>query len=318
MDRANEGLNALEVEGLVKCYDDRRVVDGVDLSIRAGEIFCLLGPNGAGKTTTVEILEGYRTRDAGRVSVLGLDPEGRPIGLRSRVGIVLQTTGSFERLTVAETVAQFAGLYPDPLPVGEALALVDLSERSEVRSGDLSGGQRRRLDVACGLVGRPELLFLDEPTTGLDPEARRRMWGVLEGLRTQGVTVLLTTHYMEEAAHLADRVSVLVGGRVVAGGPPETLAPPEPILPMVEFRLDTPDWPVGELTAVVGDVVVPDAEGWVRIPTAEPTGLIVRLADWARSAGRTELVDLAVRRPSLEDVYLALVDHHARWMEVSR
>ncbi len=318
MEKRHQGEYALEVEGLVKSYDGRRVVDGVDLSVRVGEIFCLLGPNGAGKTTSVEILEGYRVRDGGRVSVLGLDPGGRPIELRTRVGIVLQTTGSFERLTVAETVEQFAGFYPDPLPVAEALALVDLTERAEVLSGDLSGGQRRRLDVACGLVGRPELLFLDEPTTGLDPEARRRMWGVLEGLRSQGVTVLLTTHYMDEAAHLADRVSVLVQGRVVAEGTPETLAPPEPILSVIEFRLDSPDWPAGELAGLVGGEVAPDPEGWIRIPTAEPTALILRLAEWARSAGRAELPDLAVQRPSLEDVYLALVEHHGRLAEVSQ
>ncbi|HEC07980.1 MAG TPA: ABC transporter ATP-binding protein [Acidimicrobiales bacterium] len=316
MTKSNSRANALEVEGLIKSYGDRRVVDEVDLEIRAGEIFCLLGPNGAGKTTTVEILEGYRERDGGRVSVLGLDPGGRPLQLRTRVGIVLQTTGSFERLTVAETVAQFAGFYPNPLPTEEALSLVDLVESSDKLSGDLSGGQRRRLDVACGLVGRPELLFLDEPTTGLDPEARRRMWSVLEGLRTQGVTVLLTTHYMDEAAHLADRVSVLVQGRVVARGTPETLAPPEPILSVVELQLDSPDLSVAELSRLVGEEVVPDAEGWVRIPSEEPTGLILRLAEWVRSSGRSEVPGLAVQRPSLEDVYLALVEHHGRRIEV--
>ena len=308
---------AVETIGLTKTYGGRRVVDGVDLVVRAGEIFCLLGPNGAGKTTTVEMLEGYRSRDGGDVAVLGQDPDGRPIGLRTRVGIVLQTTGSFERLTVAETVGQFAALFPDPLAVAEVLALVDLAERADVRSADLSGGQRRRLDVACGLVGRPQLLFLDEPTTGLDPEARRRMWTVLEGLRSQGVTVLLTTHYMDEAAHLADRVAVLVDGKIVAEGAPETLAPPEPIHTEIEFRIEPTGWPIDELESLIGARAKPDAQGWVRLRADHPTALVVELAEWAKRHGHRELPDLAVRRPSLEDVYLALVEFHGASRQVA-
>jgi len=203
------GPSAVHVRGLVKTYSGVRAVNGIDLDIRRGEIFALLGPNGAGKTTTVEILEGYRTRDSGEVSVLGYDPGRQRAPRKRKIGIVLQSTGVEPYLTVAETVKMYAGFYPDPRPVDEVIGLVGLEEKRNSRVNKLSGGQQRRLDVAIGLAGNPELLFLDEPTTGFDPSARREAWEVIKNLATLGKTVLLTTHYMDEAQYLADRVAVI-------------------------------------------------------------------------------------------------------------
>ena len=200
------GPSAVHVRGLVKTYSGVRAVNGIDLDIRRGEIFALLGPNGAGKTTTVEILEGYRTRDSGEVSVLGYDPGRQRAPLKRKIGIVLQSTGVEPYLTVEETVRMYAGFYPDPRPVDEVIGLVGLEEKRNSRVNKLSGGQQRRLDVAIALAGNPELLFLDEPTTGFDPSARREAWEVIKDLAALGKTVLLTTHYMDEAQYLADRV----------------------------------------------------------------------------------------------------------------
>src|SRR5262245_51765961 len=211
------------VRGLVKAYSGVRAVNGVDLDIRRGEIFALLGPNGAGKTTTVEILEGYRARDGGEVTVLGYDPGRQRAPLKRRIGIVLQSTGVEPYLTVTETIRMYAGFDPDPRPVDEVIGLVGLEEKRSSRVNKLSGGQQRRLDVAIALAGNPELLFLDEPTTGFDPSARREAWEVIKNLATLGKTVLLTTHYMDEAQYLADRVAVISAGRIVAEGDPATL-----------------------------------------------------------------------------------------------
>ena len=215
---------AVEVRGLEKSYGDLQAVCGIDLEIRRGEVFALLGPNGAGKTTTVEILEGYRRRDSGHVAVLGIDPGRQRAQLKPRIGIVLQSTGVDRYLTVAETVAMYAGFYPSPRPVDEVIAVVGLEEKRDARVLKLSGGQQRRLDVAIALAGDPDLLFLDEPTTGFDPSARREAWEVVKNLAGLGKTVLLTTHYMDEAQYLADRVAVIAAGRIVATGPPSTLA----------------------------------------------------------------------------------------------
>ncbi|HET6795260.1 MAG TPA: ABC transporter ATP-binding protein, partial [Acidimicrobiales bacterium] len=214
---------AIRVAGLRMGYGRREVLHGIDLEVRRGEIFAFLGPNGAGKTTTVEILEGYRRRTGGDVEVLGSDPERGGAGWRERVGVVLQTCTPEPELTVAETVALYAGFYSDPRPVAEVIELVGLSEEATTRVEGLSGGQQRRLDVGLALVGRPELVFLDEPTTGFDPAARRAAWKVIADLRATGVTVFLTTHYLEEAEFLADRIAVIAGGRIVASGTPSTL-----------------------------------------------------------------------------------------------
>jgi ABC-2 type transport system ATP-binding protein len=273
---------AVSVQGLRKSYGDVAAVSGIDLGIARGEVFALLGPNGAGKTTTVEILEGYRDRDGGEVSVLGTDPRrgGRP--WRARIGIVLQLASDPPELTVGEMVAHFAGFYPSPRRPAEVIDLVGLTDKARSRIHSLSGGQQRRLDVALGLVGDPELLFLDEPTTGFDPAARRAFWEVIRALAGGGVTVLLTTHYLDEAAALADRVAVIKDGVIVAAGDPADLG-----------------------GRAVADAVVSwqDTDGTRSERTAEPTRLVAGLA--ARYGG--EVPGLTVTRPSLEDVYLELI-----------
>jgi len=273
---------AVSVQGLRKSYGDVAAVSGIDLGIARGEVFALLGPNGAGKTTTVEILEGYRDRDGGEVSVLGTDPRrgGRP--WRARIGIVLQLASDAPELTVGEMVTHFAGFYPSPRRPAEVIDLVGLTDKARSRIHSLSGGQQRRLDVALGLVGDPELLFLDEPTTGFDPAARRAFWEVIRALAGSGVTVLLTTHYLDEAAALADRVAVIKDGVIVAAGDPADLG-----------------------GRAVADAVVSwqDTDGTRSERTAEPTRLVAGLA--ARYGG--EVPGLTVTRPSLEDVYLELI-----------
>ena len=216
---------AIEVHGLRKAYGGHEAVRGIDFTVHRGEVFGLLGPNGAGKTTTVEILEGYRARSAGEVRVLGLDPGARSSELRERVGIVLQSCGIYRHLSVREAVEHWAGLYPAPRDVGETLEVAGLSEVAGRRTRTLSGGQQRRLDFALALIGDPELMFLDEPTTGFDPEARRNAWGTVRSLRELGKTVLLTTHYLDEAQALADRVAIIKDGQILAEGPPSQLGP---------------------------------------------------------------------------------------------
>ncbi|NEK57877.1 ABC transporter ATP-binding protein [Geodermatophilus sabuli] len=274
---------AVRVRGLVKRYGGRAVVDGIDLEVRRGEVFALLGPNGAGKTTTVEILEGVRRRDAGEVTVLGEDPATGGRRWRDRIGVVGQTTGAGNALTVRETLDHYTHYHAAPVPTGELLADVGLTEAASRRVDKLSGGQRRRLEVALGVQGRPELLFLDEPTTGMDPVARRQFWTLVEGLRTRGTTVLLTTHYLDEAAHLADRVGVITAGRLVEVGPPADLG--GDLRREVTVRWTEGDAPREVVTSAPGALLRD-------LLAADPFG---------------EVPDLSVTRPGLEDVYLRLV-----------
>jgi ABC-2 type transport system ATP-binding protein len=274
---------AVEVRGLVKRYGSLAAVDGIDLTVEAGEIFSILGPNGAGKSTTVEILEGYRNRDAGEVMVLGIDPAQNPASWRARIGVVLQASKMPDELTVRECVHQFAGFYGNSRDPEEVIAAVGLIDKATTRVKRLSGGQQRRLDVAVGVIGRPELLFLDEPTTGFDPEARRQFWTLIEGLRDEGTTVLLTTHYLDEAEALADRVAVLVKGKVVALATPAELG--------------------GRATAEATVTWEENGES-KELLTAEPTKVVGELS--SRFGG--EVPRLTVARPSLEDIYLTLMD----------
>ena len=274
---------AVAVSDLRKSYGDVEALRGVSFEIAAGEIFGLLGPNGAGKTTTVEILEGYRERDGGSVTVLGEDPAQAGGAWRERIGVVLQSSSLYETLTVTEHLMLFAGFYEQPRQVGEVVELVGLEEKRDSRVRTLSGGQRRRLDLGLALVGDPELVFLDEPTTGFDPEARRRAWDTIGGLRQLGKTILLTTHYLDEAERLSDRVAVVRDGEIVAIGPPTELTAELPATE-IRFRRD-------------GEEVV--------LQTEEPTRVLHELAAEALAAGR-ELEGLEVKRASLEDVYLAL------------
>ncbi|HWB36517.1 MAG TPA: ABC transporter ATP-binding protein [Rugosimonospora sp.] len=273
---------AIRVRGLRKAYGGQVAVDSLDLDIPRGECFALLGPNGAGKTTTVEILEGYRPRSAGEVSVLGLDPARPTRDWRARVGIVLQSTGEFEALTVREVVRHFATYYPLARDPDEVILAVGLGGKATARAGTLSGGQRRRLDVALGIVGRPELLFLDEPTTGFDPEARQEFWELIRSLSAEGTTILLTTHYLYEAEALADRLGVIVAGRLVEVATPATLGGRDNAPTIVSW-----DGPAGR-----------EVEH-----TDTPTALVTKLA--ARFNG--EIPGLAVAPPTLEDIYLTMI-----------
>jgi ABC-2 type transport system ATP-binding protein len=294
---------AINVTGLRKRYGELEAVRGIDFEVAEGECFALLGPNGAGKTTTVEILEGYRDRDAGEVEVLGLDPRRGGRDLRERIGIVLQSSGHFRELTVREVLELFGGYYPRPRATGEVIDLVGLGEKAGARVKTLSGGQQRRLDLALGLVGDPDLLFLDEPTTGFDPSARRRSWELIESLRELGKTILLTTHYMDEAQSLADRVAIIVGGRIVAAGTPDSLGGRDEGEAVISFRLPA-GTAVTDLPAGLPGQPVP-REDRVELRTTAPTGALNVLTSWALSRGE-ELDALTVTRPSLEDVYLQL------------
>jgi ABC-2 type transport system ATP-binding protein len=282
-------------------------VAGVDVSVSRGEVFAMLGPNGAGKTTTVEILEGYRTRDGGDVEVLGEDPARAGAEWRARIGIVPQGTGAFEVLTVAELVHHFSHFYENALDPDETIELVGLEDKRDSRCSTLSGGQQRRVDLALGIVGNPELVFLDEPTTGLDPQARRQVWALVKGMTGLGKTVLLTTHYLDEAEALADRVAVIAAGRIVAEGSPRDIGGRSDAIAVITFErrdglsgLALPELPVDA-------VEIDDETELVRIETEEPTVIIERLATWARAAGVHELPGLAVARPTLEDTYLQLI-----------
>jgi len=272
----------IDVRGLRKSYDGLEAVRGVDLQVREGEIVAVLGPNGAGKTTMLEILEGHRARDTGQVVVLGFDPERSPRAMRERIGIVPQETAVEPVLTVAETVELYAAAYPHPRPAEEVIALLDLEEQRDVRVSSLSGGQQRRLDLAIGIAGDPELIFLDEPTTGFDPSARRRSWELIRGLGSAGKTIVLTTHYMEEAQRIADRVVVIANGRVVADSTPATLSAEGPAL--IQYRLG------GELMTVESEAPQED---------------LLELLLWA-DRHDVQLRGLTVSQRSLEDVYLEL------------
>ncbi len=285
--------------GLRKRYGDSDAVAGIDLEIRRGEIFAFLGPNGAGKTTTVEILEGFRARTEGEVRVLGVDPAEAGSDWRNRVGTVLQESSAEPGLTVRECLELYAGYYKAPRGIDETIALVGLQGKAETLGEQLSGGQRRRLDVALALIGDPELVFLDEPTTGFDPSARRAAWHVIDGLRALGKTVFLTTHYMDEAENLADRIAIISGGRIVAEGTPQTLGGRERMTVRISFSL--PDGvDAGEIPLPVSA-----ANGRAAIESHAPLADVRTLSDWALARG-LDLPDLDVRRPSLEDVYLQL------------
>lgn len=278
-------MDAITIRGLRKTYGERAAVDGLDLDIRTGEVFAILGPNGAGKTTTVEILEGFRERDAGEVAVLGTDPQRAGLAWRDRIGIVLQSSGGLDLLTPREAVASTARAYSNPRDVDDVLASVGLEDKATARIVGLSGGQRRRLDVALGIVGRPELLFLDEPTTGFDPQARRDFWDLIRSLAGEGSTIVLTTHYLDEAEHLADRVGVIAAGRLLA--------------------LDTPA-ALGGRGAEQATVTWEEDGERRTLRTATPTADVAALA--TRFPG--EVPGLTVTRPSLEDTYLSLITPH--------
>ncbi len=294
--------NAVVVAGLRKSYGAVAAVRGLSFTVSGGEIFALLGPNGAGKTTTLEILEGFRTRDAGRVEVLGYDPGDRAAGraLRERIGLVLQDIAVEPYLTVRETVARNAGYYPAPRDVDEVIDLVGLAGQRRQKVRALSGGQKRRLDLALGLIGRPDLLFLDEPTTGFDPSARREAWQVVRNLRGSGTTILLTTHYMEEAQALADRVALISGGQIVAEGTPSTIGGRDTARARIRFAL-----PYSCAVADLPLAAAGSGDGLVTVETAEPTEALHQLTGWALRRGLV-LDRLTVDRPSLEDVYLRL------------
>ncbi|HVY77021.1 MAG TPA: ABC transporter ATP-binding protein [Solirubrobacterales bacterium] len=276
--------SVISIRGLRKSYGDFEAVRGIDLEVRAGEVFAFLGPNGAGKTTTVEILEGYRDRSGGEVEVLGEDPRRGGRGWRERIGIVLQSCRLDPYLTVRESLALYAGYYRAPRPVDEVIELVGLEGKADARARSLSGGQQRRLDVGMALVGDPELLFLDEPTTGFDPQARRQAWDVIAGLRDLGKTVFLTTHYMDEAQRLADRVTVIAGGEIVAAGTPDDLGDRDRLPTTISYRLDGEE---------------------VTLQTRTPVADLHELTGRAIEQGLV-LEGLEVTRPTLEDVYLSL------------
>ncbi|ACU34477.1 ABC transporter ATP-binding protein [Actinosynnema pretiosum subsp. pretiosum] len=272
---------AISARGLRKSYGDFEAVRGVDLEVAEGEVFALLGPNGAGKSTTVEILEGLRPRTGGEVSVLGADPATAPRSWRAGIGVVQQAATDLADITVAEAVHHHARYYPDPRDPDEVVALVGLADKARTRAGRLSGGQRRRLDVALGIIGRPRVLFLDEPTTGFDPEARRQFWGLVRDLAREGATILLTTHYLDEVEALADRLAVIAGGRLVAEGTPTTVGGRDRAKALVTW-------------------VDPDGVQRSRA-TTDPVALVVEL----NALG--PVADLTVTRPTLEDVYLELI-----------
>jgi ABC-2 type transport system ATP-binding protein len=294
----------IDVADLRMSYEGFEAVQGIDLRVRRGEVFAFLGPNGAGKTTTVEIMEGYRRRTDGSVTVLGEDPESGGAAWRSRIGVVLQESEPERDLTVSECLRLFAGYFPAPRPVEETLSLVGLAERADATASRLSGGQRRRLDVAMALIGDPELVFLDEPTTGFDPSARRDAWEMILGLRSTGVTVFLTTHYMEEAEYLADRVAVIAAGRIVAEGTPETLGGRAHAEAEIRFGLP-PDVRFDDLPVEVREATADRDGDRVLLRAASPLSVLGPLVSWAETR-RVDLADLEVRRPSLEDMYLAL------------
>ena len=290
---------AIEVRDLRMRYGGREVLRGVDFEVASGEVFCLLGPNGAGKTTTTEILEGFRHRTGGTVSVLGLDPAAQPARLRERIGIVLQECGFPRQARVAELISTWRAYYRTPRPLDELLEVVELTKDRNTLVRRLSGGQRRRLDFALALAGDPDLIFLDEPTTGYDPESRRRSWAVIENLRQLGKTIFLTTHYLDEAERLADRVAILLGGRIAVNGPVREVARRAGVPTRISFAAPT------------GGTALPsglDIEGGTAVcHTANAGAKLRELMAWAHQAGIGDLDDLSVAAPTLEDAYLRLV-----------
>ena len=299
-------MSAIVVEDLRKRYGDVDAVRGISFTVEPGRVFAFLGPNGAGKTTTVEICEGFRTQTSGRVQVLGHDPAKGERALKERIGIVLQTTGVDLFLTVAETVDQYRRGYPSPRPLDEIIEVVGLKEKRDTRVGKLSGGQQRRLDVAVALAGDPELLFLDEPTTGFDPAARRGAWEVVRDLRALGKTIFLTTHYMDEAQNLADEVAIINRGEIVAQGSPATLGGRDTAATRLRFRLPENAGELPQRLRAAAGI----GGGMVELATEDPTGALHDLTGWALQRG-IRLDDLEVSRPSLEDVYLEITGGEA-------
>ena len=293
----------VQVRGLRKSYGHVEAVRGIDVTVERGEVFALLGPNGAGKTTTVEILEGYRQRTGGEASVLERDPAKLDRPTKARIGIVLQSSGVDPFLTVRETIDMYRGYYPHPRPVDEVIDVVGLSEKRDTRVNKLSGGQQRRLDVAIALAGDPELLFLDEPTTGFDPSARRNAWQIVRNLIALGKTVFLTTHYMDEAQYLAKRVAVIAQGLIVAEGPPATIGGRDTAQTVIRFRVED-----GEGLPSLGQV--PLGDGTLELRTEHPTKVLHELTAWALDRG-AELEGMEVYRPTLEDIYLELTGGEA-------
>jgi len=301
-------MSVVDVRDLHKQYGTVRAVDGLTFAIEAGEVYALLGENGAGKSTAVEILEGHRTATSGTVDVLGVDPARAGRDFHDRIGIVLQSSGVEAEFTVREVIELYGGCYRNPRSLDDVISLVGLDEKVDARVGSLSGGQRRRVDLALGIVGRPELLFLDEPTTGFDPSARRRSWDLIEALGDDGTTVLLTTHYLDEAEHLADRVGVLSSGRLIAEGSPGELIN-QVSGTMVSFMLPDsvhPDAAVVTFGELLG-VEIRLSGRLVEASIEQPTAAVHRITGWALEAG-VELESLSVSRVSLEDVYLTLTD----------
>ena len=299
-------MNAIEVSALTMSYGDRDVLRGVDFEVTSGEVFCLLGPNGAGKTTTVEILEGFRQRTSGNVTVLGMDPQAQPTKLRERIGIVLQECGFPRQARVKELIDCWRSYYPSPRATSDLLSVVELDEDKNTQVRKLSGGQRRRLDLALALAGDPDLIFLDEPTTGFDPEARRRLWAAVENLRGLGKTVVLTTHYLDEAERLADRIAILRDGVVSLTGTSNEVAVRSGLGTRVSFR--TP-------ALVRSGAVAPPAGLQLQVHgtesvchTANAAATMRTLLAWAAEQGLGDLEGLAVSAPSLEDAYLRLTD----------
>lgn len=295
-------MAAIEVSGLVKRYGNLTAVDRLDLTVAEGSVTALVGPNGAGKSTTVEILEGYRSRDGGTVSVLGFDPQDAERSFKERIGIVLQETRLEEQLTPRELFEVYGSAYPKQIQTDELIEIIGLEEKADARVKTLSGGQQRRVQLGLGIVGDPDLVFLDEPTTGFDPSARRQAWTIISNLRSLGKTILLTTHYMDEAQHLADRVAVMAHGRIVAEGTPGTLGG------------DLVDGSVIRFTVPAGSGALPVAArvvgNGVEITTTDPVRVLYELTRWALDGG-VELGGLSVSRPTLEDIYLSLTDGEA-------
>jgi len=298
------------VRGLVKTYAGRNVVDHIDLTVPAGRVYGFLGPNGAGKSTTIDILVGTRPRSGGEVTVLGEDPARDRAAWRARIGVVPQTTPAFVEATVREVVSEFAAFYPNPLVPDEVIEMVGLAGKANARTESLSGGQKRRLDIAVGVIGDPDLIFLDEPTTGLDPVARREAWDLVRYFGERGTTTILTTHYLDEVEALADRAAILINGKIVEEGPVADLGSRSEAPTIVSFRI--PDELAGHLNGLgeqngLGD---PDPRGVVRCETREPSRLTYTLLTWAREHGVVELPELRVVTPTLEEVYVSLVHEH--------